>query len=140
MLPRPKNNTQSFVLFALPEIANRHHVATSAFLDEANRDTLILEAAVFTARVRHNPEKAEIWFKRAANLQRVPTLIRLRAQTTLSVHSERYGDAIREIEEGIDFIRRTPDNKEFGGQEAARSKWRDQIESRQRAAVTFGPS
>jgi tetratricopeptide (TPR) repeat protein len=105
-------------------------LATSAFLGEENRDVLILEAAVFTARVRHDSERASIWFERAVNLPRIPSLTRLRAQATLSYEAGRFDDAIGQVEEGLDFLRRTSVNGMLDGQEAAWLKWRAEIESR----------
>jgi hypothetical protein len=105
-------------------------LAMSACLGEENRDVLILEAAVFTARVRHDSEKARIWFQRVVNFERVPLLTRLRAQATLSFEAGRFDDAIAQINEGLDFLRHPPANPLLDGQEAAWSKWRAEIGSR----------
>jgi Peptidase family M50 len=103
-------------------------LAKSAFLNEENRNVLILEAAVFTARRRNDTRKADIWFKRAVNLERIHLLTRLRAEATLSWASGRFEDSLRQLEEGLELIRRAPATGTLSGQEAAWLKWRGEIE------------
>jgi hypothetical protein len=104
-------------------------LAKSAFLNEENRNVLILEAAVFTARRRNDTAKADIWFKRVVNLERIHPLIRLRAEATLSCASGRFDHSLRQLEEGLEVIRQAPATGTLVGQEAAWLKWRGEIET-----------
>jgi Peptidase family M50 len=116
-------------------------LAKSAFLDEENRNGLILEAAVFTARARNDTGKAGIWFKRAVNPERIHPLIRLRAETTLSCASGRFDDSLRKLEKGLEVIRQAPATGTLVGQEAAWLKWRGEIETqRDQQSVDSRPS
>jgi hypothetical protein len=105
-------------------------LAMSAPIGEENRDLLILEAAVFTARVRHDSAKAALWFQRATNPPGLPALARLRAQATLSSEAGRLDDAIAALDQGLDFLRRSPATPSLEGQQAAWTKWRSDIQSR----------
>ena len=103
-------------------------LAKSAFLNEEDRNVLIIEAAVFTARARHDTGKADIWFKRVVNPERIHPLIRLRAEATLSCASGRFDDSLRQLEEGLEVIRQAPATGILVGQEDAWLKWRGEIE------------
>jgi hypothetical protein len=84
---------------------------------------------VFTARRRNDTAKADIWFKRVVNLERIHPLIRLRAEATLSCASGRFDHSLRQLEEGLEVIRQAPATGTLVGQEAAWLKWRGEIET-----------
>jgi hypothetical protein len=105
-------------------------LAKSAFLNEENRNFLIIEAAVFTAGRRNDARKADIWLKRAVNPERIHPLNRLRAEATLSRASGRFDDALRQLDEGLEIIRQAPTTGTFAVREAEWLKWRGEIEMR----------
>jgi hypothetical protein len=110
-------------------------LANSAFLSADNRDVLIAEAAIFTAWQRNDPNKAEIWFHRVANLERLHPLIRSRAEAALSCAHGCFDDALKRLDSGLENVRQLPAFTAREREEAGLIEWRRQIELRQESLL-----
>ncbi len=103
-------------------------LANSGFLGRENRDSLIAEASRFTASRRNDAEKAEIWFQRVADPERLHPLVRLRVRVALSCARGRFDDALEQAKAGIETIRTVPAFGSATESEAAWLEWCRQIE------------
>jgi hypothetical protein len=83
-------------------------LAGCAFLNAEDRDTLILEASIFTAWRRNDSVRADVWFNRAVCPERIHPLVRLRAEAALSCVHQRFGDALQCLERGLEILRQLP--------------------------------
>lgn len=80
----------------------------AGIVDEATRDTLILEAAVFQAWERENVDKSATWLSHVKAPRRMPKLMQLRSTIAMNCAKRDFESAHAHWREGLAFIEKLP--------------------------------
>lgn len=105
-------------------------LANSAFLTAGDRDVLIAQAVIFTAWRRNDLKKAQIWFNRVVNPERLHPLIRLSAEAALSCAQGQFDAALKRLELGLENVQGLPVLTARERAKAMLQDWYRQIELR----------
>jgi hypothetical protein len=105
-------------------------LANSSFLSPENRDVLIAEAVIFTAWQRNDSAKAQIWFNRVVNPERLHPQIRLRAEVALNCAQGQFDAALKRLELGLENVQHLAVPIAREREKAALQNWYRQIELR----------
>jgi hypothetical protein len=105
-------------------------LANSGFLTAENRDVLIAKAAIFTAWQRNDSEKAQIWFNRVVNTERLHPLIRLSAKAALNCAQGEFDAALKRLELGLGIVQHLPVSIGREREKARLLDWYRQIQLR----------
>ena len=99
-----------------------------------------LEATVFMAWFRRDPELAQKWFDRVKNLKSITPLQRIRVDVALLCGKEEFDLALGRSEEGAMFIAKLPASPTQNQLREGWMEWQEEIRQRRREKLAHEPS
>jgi hypothetical protein len=96
------------------------------------RDTLISEAAFFTAWFRDDFDKATTWLNRLRNRQHLSALLQVRMDVALCCAQRRFDDAVAKWQTGLELIQKLPVGPSRVNVETSWMDWAQEIDQRKR--------
>jgi len=96
------------------------------------RDTVALEAAVFTAWFRRNSDAAQKWLAQVNHQKALSPLAQIRAEIALQTARHAYADALTRWEDAFSFVEKLPPTPVKAKLRDGFLEWRDEIKQRER--------
>jgi hypothetical protein len=105
----------------------------------STQDLVALEAAVFSAWFRKNPDTAETWLRQVKKLKAIPQLVRIRADVALPCARMEFEKALTQWERGMSFINALPASAIQQRLKEGWLEWQGEIRERQTTTAAFAP-